>query len=45
MVLVEDITEDSPPRSGNPNQQNQDHNDSTSSGPSVGIAVNNLLYI
>lgn len=37
MVLVEDITEDSPPRSGNPNQQNQDHNDSTSSAPSVSI--------
>lgn len=37
MVLVEDITEDSPPRSGNPNQQNQDQNDSTSSGPSVSI--------
>lgn len=31
MVLVEDITEDSPPRSGNPNQQNTESNTSRSS--------------
>ena len=44
MVLVEDVTEDSPPRRGNPNQQNQEQNTNTSnSRPSVSIMVTNKL--
>lgn len=35
MVLVEDVTEDSPPRSGNPNQENREH--SNDANPRINI--------